>query len=338
MAVFAVGGGYWGAMTWAPRAEKLQPTVVPASAPAVVEGGSAGVAVISAPGSGGSDDQLVLDALETLERRPNIAASLRQFVRLGDDRLAGEGRFWQQGVGNQRRTRWDLKTLVAGETAFVTQTYDGDVVWTDRKLPATRKVTRVDMAALRREVSNMSEADQQQGRGPLGESMMELMARGGLSQLMAGLHRSFTFGPRQTLRQGNRTMLAVVGQWRPEQLERVWPGASTASMGDWPPHLPHHVLVYIDANDRFPYFIEYRGADQAALATSAVAHYYADDPLASFEFIDVQFAAAMPADTFQFTPPDNSWTDVTWRVIEELRAPPAPVEAEGTARREGTWR
>jgi hypothetical protein len=130
----------------------------------------------------------------------------------------------------------------------------------------------------------------------------------------------------------------VVGQWRPEQLERVWPGISTASVGDWPSHLPHHVLLYIDANDRFPYFIEYRGADQAELATSAVAHYPADDPLASFEFIDVQFAAAMPADTFQFTPPDNSsWTDVTARVIEELRAPPAPM-AEDTARREGTWR
>jgi hypothetical protein len=325
MAAIAVGGGYWAAMVLAPAASKA----VDSEPVLAVE-----VASIDSkePPPTGNDDRLILEVLETLERRPNIAAKLRQSARLGDDRLSGEGAFWQQGVGNQRRTRWDLTTLVAGERAFVTQVFNGELLWTDRKLPSSRKVTRVDISTLRRQVGAGPEGAGQ--GGPLsGETMPELLARGGVSQLVASLHRSFTFGPRQTLRRGDRTMLALIGRWRPEQLERFWPGAGTMSPADWPAHLPHHVVLYIDANDRFPYFVEYRGGDQADLAGSADAYYPAREALASFEFIEVQFAAAMPADIFEFTPPDISWHDITSRLVDELRPPPAAAPEVNTARR-----
>ena len=341
MAVLAVGGGYWGAMTWAPRAEVVRPTVIATPAPAVVDASNAGAAVASTTVSGdgsGNDDPLILEVLDFMERRPNIVARLRQSVSVGDDQLAGEGVFWQQGVGNQRRTRWDLKTVVAGETAFVTQIYDGDAVWTDRKLPAGRKVTRVEVSTLRRDLTAPN--GEQQGGAASDDGMPELLARGGISQLVASLHRSYSFGSRTSLQWGERRVWAVIGQWRPPQLDRYWTGLSTSDPSHWPSHLPHHVLLYIDEREKFPYLVEYRGAAQSALATSSDALYPARDPLARFEFIDVQIAAAMPADTFQFTPPENgAWTDITSRVIEELRPPPAPVvEAEGTARREGTWR
>jgi hypothetical protein len=329
MAAIAVGGGYWAAMLLAPTRPK-GPHNEPVLAVEVASSGS------KEPPASGNDDQLILEVLETLERRPNIAAKLRQSVRLGDDRLSGEGAFWQQGVGNQRRTRWELTTLVAGERAFVTQVFDGEVVWTDRKLPSSRKVTRVDIGALRRQVGGADLAGQ--GGSPAGEAMSELLARGGVSQLVASLHHSFSFGPRRTLRRGEKTMLALIGRWRPEQLERVWPGAESMAPGDWPAHLPHHAVVYVDANDRFPYFVEYRGGDQAELANAVDAYYPARDALASFEFIDVQFAAAMPADIFQYTPPDNSWHDITSRLVDELRAAPAAAPEANTARRSGTVR
>jgi hypothetical protein len=140
------------------------------------------------------------------------------------------------------------------------------------------------------------------------------------------------------MRRGEQTVFALIGQWRFEQLERVWPGLSTGGDGEWPAHLPHHVLLYVDANDRFPYFVEYRGAAQAYLAASSEAYAPADDALASFEFIDVQFASPMPADKFQYTPPENNFTDITDRVVAELRPPPVPLEETSTARRTGSWR
>jgi hypothetical protein len=285
----------------------------------------------------GNDDQLILEVLETLERRPNIAAKLRQSVRLSHGRLSGEGEFWQQGVGNQRRTRWDLTMLVAGERAFVTQVFDGEVLWTDRKLPASRKVTRVDIGALRRQLGSAADGAGQ-GAVLAEDTMPELLARGGVSQLIASIHRCFSFGQRQALRRGDQAMFALVGRWRPDQLERLWPDAGAMAPADWPAQLPHHVVVYLDANDRFPYFVEFRGGDLAGLADSTSAYNPARDALASFEFRDVQFAAAMPADLFRYSPPDNSWQDITTRLVDELR-PPQPAAPEvNTANRSATVR
>jgi hypothetical protein len=256
---------------------------------------------------------------------------------MGDERLTGEGKFWQQGVGNQRRTRWELTTLVAGERAFLTQVYDGDVVWTDRKLPATRKVTRIDVSALRRQLAASADGAGQ-GGASAEQAFQELLARGGVSQLIAGLHQCFQFGPRQTLSRGQQTVFALVGRWRPEELGRIWPGLSAETAEDWPAQLPHHVVLYVDASDRFPYFIEYRGGDQADLAASAEGYAPTRHALATYEFLEVQFAAAMPVDTFEFTPPDNSWHDITARVVEEIRRPATPTAEASVPRQTGSWR
>jgi len=154
---------------------------------------------------------------------------------------------------------------------------------------------------------------------------------------VAGLQRCFTFGPDQTLRRGQRTVRAVIGTWRPEALERIWPSLSTRDPAEWPSHLPHHVLVYVDNDDVFPYLIEYRGPAQASLSTAAAGHFPAHDALAVIEFVDVYFATPMPASLFQFSPAEINWHDVTGRVIDQLR-PPAPAAEASTARRQGTWR
>jgi hypothetical protein len=329
-AILAVAGGYYAARLLAPATGR-QPDAVAADA---LPSPSAPVepAAIEAAASG-DGEKLVLMVLETLERRPNIAAKVRQSMRVGKERLTGEGDFWQQGLGNQRRTRWELKTALTGDTAFVTQVCDGDHVWTDRKLAGDRHTTRIDVTRVRRELAAADSPEQ--GRGTLTESQL-LLVRGGLSQLVADLHRCFVFGPEQTLRRGDRTVKAVVGQWRPEQLERQWPGLVT-SAEDWPSHLPHHALLYVDNDDWFPYLVEYRSGSQAELASSNAAYLPSQDALAEFEFVEVQFAAAMPANLFEFTPPENDWHDVTARLVEQLR-PPAPKLEETAARRSGTWR
>ena len=291
---------------------------------------------VSAAGGGPSGDQLVQEVINrSLERRPNIAAKLRQLVRIGDEVLRGKGSYWQQGVGNLRRTRWELETtLVGADPAYVVQVYDGEYVWTDRKLPGARKVTRVGMEAIRREVNALNAAGQ--GGGIAGFS--DAAARGGLSQLVTSLARCFTFSSPQPMQLGERTMLAVIGTWKPEQLEREWAGLSTKPPAEWPTHLPHHVLLYIDSSELFPYLIEYRGGENAELVTDPHGVFATRQPLALFEFLEVEyFGSTMPAQLFQYAPPDPSWHDVTGKVIEELRATSAKGSAEMT-QREGTWR
>ena len=331
IAVLAIGGGYWAAQTLAPLAmaplEGEKPDA-PMTVPTVMP--------VSAAGGGPSGDQLVQEVINrSLERRPNIAAKLRQLVRIGDEVLRGKGSYWQQGVGNLRRTRWELETtLVGADPAYVVQVYDGEYVWTDRKLPGARKVTRVGMEAIRREMNSQSAAGQ--GGGIAGFS--DAAARGGLSQLVTSLARCFTFSSPQPMQLGERTMLAVIGTWKPEQLEREWAGLSTKPPAEWPTHLPHHVLLYIDSSELFPYLIEYRGGENAELVTDPHGVFATRQPLALFEFLEVEyFGSTMPAQLFQYAPPDPSWHDVTGKVIEELRATSAKGSAEMT-QREGTWR
>lgn len=331
IALLAIGGGYWAAQTLAPLAMAPltvdQPSAV-MQAPTVMP--------VSVAAGGPSGDQLVQEVINrSLERRPNIAAKVRQLVRIGDEVLRGKGSYWQQGVGNLRRTRWELETtLVGADPAFVVQVYDGEYVWTDRKLPGTRKVTRVGMEAIRREANSQNGAGQ--GSGIAG--FTDAAARGGLSQLVASLARCFTFSSPQPMQLGERTMLAVIGTWRPEQLEREWPGLSTKPPEEWPSHLPHHVLLYIDSSELFPYLIEYRGGGDAALVTDPHGVFATRHPLALFEFLEVEyFGSTMPQSLFQYAPPDPSWHDVTSKVIEELRAAGTKGPAEMT-QREGTWR
>jgi hypothetical protein len=99
------------------------------------------------------------------------------------------------------------------------------------------------------------------------------------------------------------------------------------------------VVLYVGASDRFPYFVEYRGGDQAGIAAADTSYAPARDSLASFEFIEVQFASVMPAEIFQFTPPDNRYQDITVRLYVELCRPQAATAMETTtAQRDGTWR
>lgn len=328
--VVTIGGGYWAAQTLAPLA--LEPLNVGQPATATL---APTVLPANLAGGGPAGDQLVQEVItRSLERRHNITVKVRQMVRIGDERLTGQGSYWQQGIGNLRRTRWELETRIGADAAFVTQVYDGEYVWTDRKLPGTRKVTRVGIEAIRRELHSQSGAGQ--GGGIAG--FTDAAARGGLSQLMASLARCFTFSAAQPMQLGDRTMLAVIGTWRPEQLESEWSGLSTRSPAEWPVHLPHHVLVYIDSSELFPYLIEYRGGGDAELVTDPQGVFATRNPLALFEFWDVQyFGSTMPPTLFQYTPPDPSWHDVTSKMIEELRVKAAKSEPEMT-QRAGTWR
>jgi hypothetical protein len=275
--------------------------------------------VASTPATAGSwtdGNALVGRVLATLERRPNIAARFRQSLRIGEEQLAGDGEYWQQGVGNTRRTCWQWKTLLGDEAATFSQIYDREgCLWTDVRLPE-RTVTCVDVKDVRRALG-MAGANGQ-GRAGGGVQQLELLARGGLSQLVAELQRSFDFGPSAETTVDGHAALAVLGQWRREALARDWPALAPTATADWPAHVPHHVVVVVGAVDFFPYVVEYRRASEAALAEAAPSE-TAADPLGQYAFYAVDYATPMREERFTFPANDVDWRDVTGAVIERLR-------------------
>lgn len=338
IAALAIGGGYAGARAlWPAKAPALSlatPAVIPISQTGAT--GNRGSVAMTA----GAGDATVAQALDYLERRPNIAAKVRQAIRLEGQQLTGSGAYWQQGRGNQRRTCWQLQTLADGETTFCTQVFDGgaDKLWTDRRTEASRTVTTVDLQTVRRELTAWYEGDQQSGNAEI--ARRELLARGGMTQLLAELLRCFTFSEQRSVQRGERTVMSLIGQWRSEELARQWPALAQEGTA-WPAHLPHHVLLQIGSDDFFPYLVEYRDIAHSGLLTSDVGSIPTIDPLASYEFIDVHFAAAMPQQVFVFE--GGPERDVTAKTLERLQPTPPPPAATGEeqapiARRFGDWR
>jgi hypothetical protein len=260
---------------------------------------------------------LVLRVLDNLERRPNVAAKVRQSTRLEDDTLAGAGVYWQQGVENLRRSYLRLQSVAGDRPAHYTQVFTGQELWTDRRVRDERSVSRVDVKRVVRELNLAEGAGWSRPAREAATSPVAL-ARGGASQLVAELHRCFEFGPPQPTRIDNVPALAMVGRWRGAELARAWPGLE-ADGGAWPAHLPQHVLLVVGAADLFPRLVEYRRGSQASLADSASAALSAD-PLARFEFYDVNFLATIPAGALEFAAVDVDWRDVTARVVERLKS------------------
>ncbi len=93
-------------------------------------------------------NQFVAQVLITLEHHESIAAKLRHESRLHDQKLVGSGNYWQQRTQDQRVIRWEMQTQIADQTASFVQVYDGNHLWTDRRLPSGRQVHRLDVAWL----------------------------------------------------------------------------------------------------------------------------------------------------------------------------------------------
>jgi hypothetical protein len=329
VALLAIAGGYAAA-----RALQLK---LPADGPAAVDAttvSSGDPALLAAVD--GDGNALLLRSLTNLERWPNLYARYRQAVRVGEDLQSGVGEYWQRGVGNTRCTCWQWQTVVDGQQAVFAQVYDrGGYLWTDTRFPERRTVTRVNVGNLRRDLAAAVSRAGQGGTAGASAAELELLARGGLSQLVAELRRSFEFGPPVSATLDGRTVAAIVGQWRSEALAQQWQGLSPNSADGWPSHLPHHVVVMVGIEDSFPYRVEYRRGSDAALVGSVTP---AGDPLARFEFFDVEKGSVSMDRLFEFTATDVDWRDVTGAVLERLRPTPPVTETPPLARRDGAWR
>ena len=263
--------------------------------------------------------------LSTLERQASIAARLRHQSRLHEHTLTGSGRYWQQGTGVQRVSRWEMQTQVAGKTASIVQIYDGNHLWTDRRLPSGREVHRLDVARLHARLRKGG-PNRTRSNTSRNDSVEKMLAaaegRGGLAQMLAELLTRFNFDPPRHTQLNGLAVNALVGRWQIPKLEALWPKGKYEPGGDppsWPEQLPHHVLVLVGKNNLFPYVIEHRRASDAYLAGTVAGLRPTRDPLVRYEIFEVQYAAAMDRRLFEFKPGDVQWTDETALVLERMR-------------------
>ncbi|MGI9428827.1 MAG: hypothetical protein ACR2NM_09235 [Bythopirellula sp.] len=277
----------------------------------------------------GGNDYLV-QVLRTLEHHASIAAKVRNESHLHDQTLTGSGNYWQLRTQGKRLTRWELQTQIADQTASFVQVYDGIHLWTDRSLPSRRQVNRLDVAWLQSRLRASNRGRELDQRHQL---VQALQGQGGLGQMLGELLGNFDFQPPQSTQLNGLPVNALVGQWRPEQLRRLWPEAelSRAGTAEWPEQLPHHVLLLVGRNNLFPYVCEHRSGADAALATNLSGLRPTNLPLLRYEIFEVQTAVAISQETFQYVPGDIEWTDETALVLTQLMEQEHEPELRATA-------
>jgi hypothetical protein len=282
-------------------------------------------------------NQYATHVLATLERHVSVIARIRHRVHLGNYKLTGSGRYWQQGVGIQRKTRLLLQTQIANQTASLIQVFDGRYLWTDQQLPSGRKVTRLDPASMQAGLTGGSTPITRQGKTTSATTLLSAAAsRGSFCGQLADLIQQFDFTDPQSIQLHGVPRVALIGHWKMAQLARVWPGgikdptATIRSLDQgqtaeellvrWPSQLPHHVLLLVGPQNLYPFLIEYRQAIDAPLASTPAGMQPTQDPLARYEHFKVQFAAQIDDQLFEMANRDIDWTDETPQRIKQLKA------------------
>ncbi len=259
-------------------------------------------------GNRADGNDALTEVLQSVQRHTSISARLRHQARLFQETQFGSGYYWQQGTGDNLRTRWEMKSQIAGKIASYVQVFDGKHLWTDRRFPDDRQVRRLDTALLRSRLSKDS------------YSLLSTTGQGGVSQMLAGLLRNFDFEqPRPTQIEGV-PLYAFVGRWKPKSLLQIWPDSVRLSEEDppsWPLQIPHHALILVGQN-KFPYVLEQRRFEDAHRANTVAGLRPVPDPMLRYEIFEVNFATHIEDSRFEFKG-NVDWKDETTLFVERLQ-------------------
>lgn len=272
----------------------------------------------------------VAQVLKNLQQHGNIDAKLRFESSLYDQKLVGQGSYQQGGDMNKRFTRWEMQTQIADQTASFVEVYDGDHLWTERRMPSKRDVKRLDVARLQSSLKTLSRGSKLTPHDAL---ISSVTGQGGLSEMLADLLRHYTFQPPQPTQLNGLPVYSLVGTWRTEQLAKHWSASvnlDALELAEWPTQLPHHVLLLVHKQNLFPCVVEHRSAASSSYATSLAGLRPTSSPLTRYEIYEVNFAVAIPNEHFDFSP-DGNWSDETSVVLERLKKEIEPAELSAKA-------
>jgi hypothetical protein len=313
-----------------------------ADSPSAIPGNTTPAAVPQPGDSVPPGDRLLIQAASQLDRHASITARLRHQIAIAGQQLYGAGSYAQQGSGEDLKVRLELQ--IAGQDAQFLQVSNSRFTWIDRTLPTGRSVSRIDLRQLRADPSLMGGNlnDMKPGEASWSPSQSELISyTGGLPMLVASLKDSFDFLPPQPMRLAlapplvaeatNLPVWAVVGHWKPAQLDMLAPRPAGSPAGketvanqlqQLPERMPQEVLLLVGQADLFPYRLEYRRLETLPMSTndgSPIPYQLSVHPLVVLELSDVKFDSQLPPSQFDYSPGTVDWVDQTSAILDRLR-------------------
>ena len=291
-------------------------------------------------------DSLLEQVWQSLERLDSITARTRHQIDMFEHVFVGAGMYYQQGHGQQRLTRMELRSQSGDWTSAILELCDGHFLWTFRDLATGQTLTRIDLARLYKAMGDAAEsraADEQAlrvrqqlaGGGQTVPSALQpapLPPASGLPKLIGGLRQSFQFERVVAGRLGDLPVWTLEGSWRPEALLAAAPDQKDNIAAGRPldlkklsAQLPERVVLDVGQQDLFPHRIVYlrRAAkgESGAGQGGATGEYRA---LVVLEFYDVHINEQIDARQFTFQPPvGQQIDDATDAYLKSLHLVPA---------------
>jgi hypothetical protein len=247
----------------------------------------------------------ILDrTIATFVEATSISTRLRHRIHLFEHELIGSGLYEQQGQGDQRRLRLELKIQLGDKLASQLQVADDRYLWTYQDTSTGPLITQLDL--------NRVETAQ---RKAYGQSTLSSghFATGGLPKLLIGLRDNFVFTKVEGGYLGTSAVWALEGSWRPERLSVLLPDQQARlASGDTvdfnkQPQLPERVVLFVTQETAFPQRIEFHrrtggnGGDKNPEFAPAV----------TIEFLDVRFNEPIDVRQFVYQPGRQPVADVT---------------------------
>jgi hypothetical protein len=243
-------------------------------------------------------------AIATLAAATSVSARLRHRIHLFEHELIGSGLYEQQGQGNERRVRMELKIQIGDKLASQLQVVDDRFLWTYQDTLTGPLITQLDL----KRVANAEQKAYGQSTLSNGNS-----AIGGLPKLLTGLRDNFVFTKVEAGYLGASAVWALEGNWRPDRLSALFPDQQVKSAAgdvfdfEKQPQLPERVIVFITQETMFLQRIEYHRRSESV----------ADDknsgfaPVITLEFFDIRFNEPIDAPQFIYEPGPQPVAEVT---------------------------
>lgn len=294
-------------------AQAIGSGVVPASASTPVGGNAAsGAAVAAAPIDA---HELLNKAIRATDSQRSISAQLRHRISMFGHQLVGTGSYQQQGSGEGRMLRLDMKVKVADSMTSMQQVCDGRFLWIRRDIGDAKFLGRVDLRRIREAtrdgVSPQATAD-------LSNFWMML---GGLPQLLSRLDTHFQFAPAREAALEGTPVWVLDGHWKPEILTILVPSQAENIKAGKPidpaalaEQIPTQVRIVLRRSDNFPLHIEYLRQGVAAAPDQPPPV----TPLLAMELFDIRLGEAIDPLVFAYKPGDKEVADHTELYLKNL--------------------
>jgi hypothetical protein len=249
-----------------------------------------------------------------LQSRQSISARVRQNNDIFGRRPVGSGIYLEQRAPTVTLFRLEMRLRLDDDFSSLLQVCDGHYIWNYNQIFAQETLVRIDLDRVNQ---RLEEAGKLQPPSPA-----SLLGVGGLPHLMQSIGSSFNFVQAdQTRLRGQVPTWQLEGLWTPAMLAQLLPeqakaiqGGKAPDLSRLPSHAPDRVVVFLGADDLFPYRIEYhRQLDKKASPEAT-----SDRIMTEIDFYDVAFDVPIPPSRFIYSPGNLPPADGTDKFLSAM--------------------